>query len=528
MAPKLKFRSYLAGVWTIADVRASHTRTEIGYHWAALASTCHVTHTQHNICSRVVVYIWCACTYTSVVDIVCTRFRRSCVYVIPAFPVVHKHKSTESSSNHVMDVFQRIYSTALRDKHVQQKHSQPVCSSALCVNQLSMARRRVDRRSLQGHLSQDDILFSRSTLCANAGVVMCHFGREQREKRTMRVHFEGYSAGVGSDPLVMGVAEKSRKWCQKGSWAICTICKSLHRQKLDMNKFEQDFWDTTFPHGLFCKRRLYVPGLYDCPSPLTHLSQAQVWAHRPWHLFQGPTHVDKADFVGIQRLASFDGSCDTRASCDTAHAGNARGKNSSVKQASLAKVCSPVMEKALQFDLLQFHFDRHVVTKFMGVQKNAQQINSQRVLKIFPDSPHDLHLNKLAMVELNQQLERATSMVTLAPGPCATTWSEPVQHTRDLSGARVLGDNALQALDRIPFLISCANGSCSTAITPQNAFQVRLQCSVVQVVKRACKHGRIALNSKAENTEPRQGSHVACTMVLECLTDTLPTGRTTN
>ena len=70
-----------------------------------VVSTCHVTHTQHNICSRVVVYIWCACTYTSVVDIVCTRFRRSCVYVIPAFPVVHKHKSTESSSNHVMDVF---------------------------------------------------------------------------------------------------------------------------------------------------------------------------------------------------------------------------------------------------------------------------------------------------------------------------------------------------------------------------------------------------------------------------------------
>ena len=187
MAPKLKFRSYLAGVWTIADVRASHTRTEIGYHWAALASTCHVTHTQHNICSRVVVYIWCACTYTSVFDIVCTRFRCSCVYVIPAFPVVHKHKSTESSSNHVMDVFQRIYSTALRDKHVQQKHSQPVSSSALCVNQLSMARRRVDRRSLQGHLSQNDILFDRSTLCENAGVVMCNFGREQREERARSV-----------------------------------------------------------------------------------------------------------------------------------------------------------------------------------------------------------------------------------------------------------------------------------------------------------------------------------------------------
>ena len=51
------------------------------------------------------------------------------------------------------------------------------------------------------------------------------------------------------------------------------------------------------------------------------------------------------------------------------------------------------------------------------------------------------------MVELNQQLGRATSMVTLAPGPCATTWSEPVQHTPDLSDARVLGDNALEALD---------------------------------------------------------------------------------
>ena len=51
------------------------------------------------------------------------------------------------------------------------------------------------------------------------------------------------------------------------------------------------------------------------------------------------------------------------------------------------------------------------------------------------------------MIELNQQLGRATSMVTVALGPCATTWSEPVQHTRDLSGAPVLGDNALEALD---------------------------------------------------------------------------------
>ena len=107
-------------------------------------------------------------------------------------------------------------------------------------------------------------------------------------------------------------------------------------------------------------------------------------------------------------------------------------------------------------------------------------------------------------------------------------WSEPVQHTPDLSGARVLGDNALEALDTVHILISCAKGSCSTAITLQNTFWVRLQCSVVQVVKRAHKHGRIAWNSKAENTEPRQGSHIACSMVLECLTDKFPTGRTTN
>ena len=59
------------------------------------------------------------------------------------------------------------------------------------------------------------ILFDRSTLYENAVVVKRHFDRQQREESAKRVLFEHYSEGVGSDPLVMGVAEKSRKWCQK-------------------------------------------------------------------------------------------------------------------------------------------------------------------------------------------------------------------------------------------------------------------------------------------------------------------------
>ena len=74
------------------------------------------------------------------------------------------------------------------------------------------------------------------------------------------------------------------------------------------------------------------------------------------------------------------------------------------------------------------------------------------------------------------------------------------------------------------FLISCAKGSCSTAITPQNAFRVRLQCSVVKVVKRAYKHGRIAWNSKAENTEPRQGSHIRVPWYWDAIPTLCPPG----
>ena len=148
----------------------------------------------------------------------------------------------------------------------------------------------------------------------------------------------------------------------------------------------------------------------------------------------------------------------TRSMCDTEFAGKGRGKHRSVKQSFLAKVTSPVYDYAMQYDLLQYHFDRHVLATFSGRATAAGQLDLARTLKTFPDTPHERHLNALAMRDLNHVLGPAKFMITLAPGAYATTWSEHVLHSRDVTGARVLGDNALEALHIVHVLDQICRG----------------------------------------------------------------------
>ena len=134
----------------------------------------------------------------------------------------------------------------------------------------------------------------------------------------------------------------------------------------------------------------------------------------------------------------------TRASCDTAVAGR-ETQYKSVKMAYIAKVMSPVLDYAIEFELLHFHFDRHVLSHFSSVTKSAN-INLQRALKNFPDSPHDLLLNARALEDLNKQFGPAKFLITLSPGAYVTTWPEVCQNVRDVTGIRTLGDNAYEAL----------------------------------------------------------------------------------
>ena len=134
----------------------------------------------------------------------------------------------------------------------------------------------------------------------------------------------------------------------------------------------------------------------------------------------------------------------TRASCDTAVAGR-ETHYKSVKMAYIAKVMSPVLDYACDFELLHFHFDRHVLSHFSSVTRSAN-INLQRVLKNFPDSPHDLLLNARALEDLNKQFGPAKFLITLSPGAYVTTWPEVCHNVRDVRGVRTLGDNAYEAL----------------------------------------------------------------------------------
>ena len=69
-----------------------------------------------------------------------------------------------------------------------------------------------------------------------------------------------------------------------------------------------------------------------------------------------------------------------------------------------------------------------------------------RALEDFPDSPHDLYLNHLAMIDHHVQYGKAKILITLALDACATTWSEVIMQQRDATTCRVLGDNPLELL----------------------------------------------------------------------------------
>ena len=146
----------------------------------------------------------------------------------------------------------------------------------------------------------------------------------------------------------------------------------------------------------------------------------------------------------------------TRNSCDTSCAGST-SKYKSVKMAFLAKVCSPVQDYAVNFELLHFHYDRHVLSHFTGVGRSSN-IELHRALKNFPDSPHDLLLNARALEDLNMQFGAAKFMITMAPGAYATTWHELCLNVKDVTGVRTLGDNALEALHIVNVLDQICRG----------------------------------------------------------------------
>ena len=81
------------------------------------------------------------------------------------------------------------------------------------------------------------------------------------------------------------------------------------------------------------------------------------------------------------------------------------GKHKSTKQAY-----------ALNFELLQYHYDRHVISHFAEVHNRTRGLSLPRALKNFADSPLDLYLNHLALTDLNIQYGKAKFLITLAPG----------------------------------------------------------------------------------------------------------------
>ena len=144
---------------------------------------------------------------------------------------------------------------------------------------------------------------------------------------------------------------------------MCTTCKSLPETRHEL--IRTGFLDNDLAQCMICTQRPYVPGLYDYPSSLTHSSETQVWTLWPLKLSESPNERGQSGFRQFSEISKLKWS--PKPVLQNMKELEPGGKNPSVKRAYLAKVCSPVTVYAVQFDLIQLHFDRHVVTKFKGV-----------------------------------------------------------------------------------------------------------------------------------------------------------------
>ena len=140
-----------------------------------------------------------------------------------------------------------------------------------------------------------------------------------------------------------------------------------------------------------------------------------------------------------------------RAFCESIFAGGQQ-KYKSVKDAFMAKLASPLLDYGLLYDLLQFQFDRWVVSYFTARASAAPQMDLKWLLRKFPDSPQQNYHTRLCILDLHRQFGAGAFFITLAPGMYRMPWPLLVENIRTSGRAVLMGCSALESLHVIHVL----------------------------------------------------------------------------
>ncbi|CAJ1415319.1 unnamed protein product [Effrenium voratum] len=96
--------------------------------------------------------------------------------------------------------------------------------------------------------------------------------------------------------------------------------------------------------------------------------------------------------------------------------GRGAGNYRSPKEAFLAKVCGPVQDYGLNYELIQFQFDRWVTGYFTARGAVGADTPLKWLLRRFPDAPQQNYATKSHVVDLHRQYGAAALFLT-GPGP---------------------------------------------------------------------------------------------------------------
>ena len=112
----------------------------------------------------------------------------------------------------------------------------------------------------------------------------------------------------------------------------------------------------------------------------------------------------------------------------------------SVKASFLVKCRSSIVDYGASFELLQFHYDRWVLSKFTGraFATRRIQLDLKYAMADMSDTPYCCYLNHMRLVDIHRQLGPASYFITLAPGAYSTQWHPWVLHAAATCGRRLL------------------------------------------------------------------------------------------
>ena len=93
----------------------------------------------------------------------------------------------------------------------------------------------------------------------------------------------------------------------------------------------------------------------------------------------------------------------------------------------IAKLTCPIVDYGQRWDLLQFRYDRYLVSKYTGRDSVGRGFTLKSKLKDVPETPLHLQIRRNALVDTTEQHGMPDLMLTFAPGLFTSPWPRWVQ-----------------------------------------------------------------------------------------------------